>query len=172
MEKPWGFRRRYTFSFGGILTHTPYRKLCKEGTKAYASYKAQIQRCYNPRSPNYRWYGAKGIQVMYGPREFIAWWMKNTYRSSKTLVCDRIDSKGNYTFKNIQLITRSENALKLERKFRRVIWHTAPGGPRTFDSVPEACKATGLAETTIRGHCNGWQGYRLKEKRFSYASPK
>jgi hypothetical protein len=62
-----------------------------------------IQRCHNPRSPKYRWYGARGIAV-HAPwranvREFIRY---IGLRPSEFHDLRRIDKRGNYEPGNIR----------------------------------------------------------------------
>lgn len=59
---------------------------------------SMIQRCENPKRPNYAQYGGRGIKVCKEWRNdyelFVEWALSNGYKSNLTL--DRIDNNGNY----------------------------------------------------------------------------
>jgi hypothetical protein len=71
-------------------------------------------RCENERSPDYRYYGARGITVCAewrnDPVAFVAWAEANGY--SPALELDRIDNDGPYSPGNCQWITHAENSRK------------------------------------------------------------
>lgn len=74
-------------------------------------------RCNNPKNKAYKYYGAKGIKVAEEWLEFknfYEWAISNNWK--KGLVFDRIDSVKDYSPQNCQLITQSENSLKLFKK--------------------------------------------------------
>lgn len=76
------------------------------------------ERCYNPKSNNYRAYGARGIRMcdewLHDSKAFYKWCLDNGYQID--LEIDRIDNNGNYEPSNCQFLTRSENVLKEKRK--------------------------------------------------------
>ncbi|MFJ3388886.1 hypothetical protein [Lysinibacillus sp. NPDC086135] len=66
-----------------------------------------IQRCTNPNSTNYIYYGGRGIKVTeewLTFEEFYKWSMSNGY--SKELSIDRINVNGNYELSNCRWATR------------------------------------------------------------------
>lgn len=66
------------------------------------------KRCGNPNSPNYKYYGGRGISVCKAWRDaetFIRWAMANGY--ADTLTLDRVDNDGNYTPSNCRWTTRT-----------------------------------------------------------------
>lgn len=69
-------------------------------------------RCYNPSSKDYRFYGAKGITItqewLDNPILFEEWSYNNGYTDELTI--DRIDSSQGYTPDNCRWITASENS--------------------------------------------------------------
>ncbi len=83
--------------------------------KLYASWAAMHTRCYVKSSSDYKYYGAKGIEVCrrwrrgepYGFQHFIED-MGNSYFEKATM--DRENSEGNYELKNCRWLTRSENS--------------------------------------------------------------
>lgn len=68
------------------------------------------KRCYNPKEPCYRHYGARGITVcdewLHDFNAFSKWSLQNGY--SDLLTIDRIDTNGNYCPDNCRWITHAE----------------------------------------------------------------
>ena len=99
-------------------------RMLKEGRlkDAYTSLRGQRYRCNNKNSEDYKWYGAKGIKVIYPTRYFIGWYLKEAKRFKKgeKISIDRIDHNGNYMFNNIRLVTRSENSREMARRLRSI----------------------------------------------------
>jgi hypothetical protein len=75
------------------------------------------RRCYNKDAENYRYYGARGIRVCKRWHSFLNFakdivLFDGFNLASKhilNLEMDRINSKGNYSPKNVQLVAREEN---------------------------------------------------------------
>ena len=71
-----------------------------------------VDRCHNPESKDYRFYGAKGIRVcnewLNEPWEFEKWALNNGYRTNLTI--DRINDQKGYYPENCRWITKSENS--------------------------------------------------------------
>ena len=66
------------------------------------------QRCSNPKSQRWKYYGAKGIKVEWETVEsFYDWAMKSGYKSGLSI--DRIDNEKNYCPENCRWVTVSEN---------------------------------------------------------------
>lgn len=80
------------------------------GTPAYISWQAMIQRCANPKAPDYARYGGRGITVCEQWRDFEAFYADMGERpADRTL--DRIDVNGNYGPGNCQWATVTEQNL-------------------------------------------------------------
>ena len=75
------------------------------------------QRCYNPNYKDYKWYGAKGIQICEEWKEYSSfkeWAIANGYQDNLTI--DRKDGDKNYCPENcrwIDMITQNNNKKSL-----------------------------------------------------------
>ena len=96
---------------------------CRNGhgmryTRIYRTWINMKVRCYNPKQDNYRYYGAKGIEVCDEWRDsfqaFMDWALSHGY--SDNLTIDRKNPKMNYTPNNCQWITINENARNARKK--------------------------------------------------------
>lgn len=81
-----------------------YRDLCRLRTTI-------IQRCTNPKSPFYKYYGARGIKVcdewVNSTASFVEWALLNGYR--KGLEIDRENTDGDYTPDNCRFVSHQAN---------------------------------------------------------------
>lgn len=91
-------------------------------TCLYQVWHIMKQRCENPNSPAYKWYGGKGIRVCEEWKdysEFAKWAYSNGYVDlvgvprNKRLSIDRIDSNCNYCPENCQWITVGDNTRRM-----------------------------------------------------------
>ena len=85
-------------------------------------FNCMISRCSNINDKDYRWYGAKGVEVCAewrnNPLKFEEWAITHGYRDNLTI--DRIDSAKDYSPENCRWITLSENT----RRAGKVNWIT------------------------------------------------
>lgn len=90
-------------------------------TRLYRIWAGMKGRCFNLNAPDYKYYGAKGIQVCDEWRwkymKFKVWALQKGYK--KHLSIDRINNRGNYEPSNCQWITLSENTKKAWEERRR-----------------------------------------------------
>ncbi len=84
--------------------------------RLYHVWNTMIQRCYNPKCPNFHHYGGRGISVCDEWRNsffsFKGWAISYGYDYSKTRKdqqLDRRDNDGNYCPENCHWVTASEN---------------------------------------------------------------
>lgn len=91
-----------------------------KGTRLYNIWKNMRQRCRNPRTPDFRLYGARGVKICAEWEDFEAfrtWSLQNSYRDDLTL--DRIDPDGDYAPGNCRWATWREQRLN-QRRCRRM----------------------------------------------------
>lgn len=81
------------------------------GTRLHSIWHSMLQRCLNPNSRAYKFYGKKGITVCEEWRKyeaFSAWAKANGYREDLTI--DRIKSARNYEPQNCRWATMNEQS--------------------------------------------------------------
>ena len=135
----------------------------------------QRARCENPEHPYYKYYGAKGIRVEYGTREFIGWYIENfkNFKGENPTV-GRKDHSKNYRFDNIRFESREENSAESCR--RNGHWGGKSKAIKVFEngmriataeSIIDAAVMTGMSVSTISRHINGaakrpWSRFRFE----------
>jgi len=131
----------------------------KEVYRAFRAFHAQKRRCYCRTSPDYKYYGAKGVRVKYKVREFISWWLahpKKVLRFERLSV-DRKNSKGHYELGNIRLIPLGQNVAEANRrtKAKPIIVYLAASMTPVLKcrSIQEAMQKTGCSYRKIAGDC-------------------
>lgn len=135
----------------------------REAKRAYISWMGQRRRCYNPKNSRYPWYGAKGIEVQYTAREFIAWWLHEIKRKKrwKRPSCGRIDHEKNYTLDNIELVECADNSREARaRKTReempvRILAYGPDDLILVFSNYKEVCRVTGSPKALLVAHLAG-----------------
>lgn len=89
-------------------------------TRLYSIFSGMKQRCYNPKSRSYKWYGGKGVSICPewigedGVKNFIEWALDSGYEEHLSI--DRIDPDGSYSPDNCRWVTMSENASRASHK--------------------------------------------------------
>lgn len=88
-----------------------YGKHGDSHSRLYGVWNRMRQRCRNPKNPNFKDYGGRGIKVcqqwVHDYHAFKAWSMKNGYQ--RGLQIDRINNDGNYEPTNCRWTTPTEN---------------------------------------------------------------
>ncbi len=147
-----------------MINWSPYygilvpKKMDKNTKKAYDAYSNQIYRCQNPKRPDYVYYGAKGIKVLYERRDFMGWylWQLSHHHYDDPSV-GRLDHSGNYCFENIEMVEFNEN--RRERYYRAgrmgpviksVFLLDSRGDPVAFfETAQKAAKFYGISNASI-----------------------
>ena len=74
------------------------------------------QRCNNPNTPAYKWYGARGIKICNRWDNFAVFLSDVGERPHPKLTLDRIDVNGNYEPNNVKWATHKEQMANQRRK--------------------------------------------------------
>ena len=78
--------------------------------RTYNIFTAMKERCYNPKSTSYNWYGGKGIQIcdewLDDFDKFYNWSINNGYKSNFSI--DRIDNSNDYCPENCRWIDKKQ----------------------------------------------------------------
>lgn len=106
---------------GNRYKHAATTKHGKAKTPIHVVWLGMKQRCFNPNSTSYKYYGGKGIVMCDEWKNdfvsFMNWCNENNW--SKGMHIDRIDSSGNYESDNCRIVTKSENSrLSAHKKSR------------------------------------------------------
>jgi hypothetical protein len=95
---------------------TANREIIKARTEAYyAKYPWKVvlisikDRCNNPNTDCYRWYGGRGIKCLITEQELKELWVRDKADSLQKPTIDRLDNDGSYTFENCRFIEFQEN---------------------------------------------------------------
>lgn len=78
--------------------------------KLYQVHASMLQRCKNPNSCRWKYYGGKGVKVCDEWKDFMtfySWAISSGYKEGLSI--DRVDSEGDYEPNNCRWITLQEN---------------------------------------------------------------
>lgn len=102
----------------------------------YKSWDKMIQRCCNPNAHEYKFYGAKGVQVCERWRDFGAFLADMGERPSKELTIDRINYRGNYEPGNCRWANRKTQCNNTSRN----IYYEYKGEKKTIAELAEIAR--------------------------------
>jgi hypothetical protein len=133
-------------------------KMSHEAKRAYQSWRSQKKRCYLKSDKQFKYYGAKGIQVKYSSREFVSWWLywiEQINFPKDQATCGRINHDGDYCFDNIKMESKSENSRETVMRndpfsinhkgfFVEMLCKKCNCSLRTYQSIAEASRDTSL----------------------------
>lgn len=129
----------------------PWRKAMPVHKPTYQCYQDMKNRCLNPRSQQYKNYGARGITVCERWLESYENFLLDMGEKPDCLTLERKDNNGNYEPLNCKWATRKE-----QRNNQRTCRYLEFNGIRL--TVRDWAKTLGIPEQTIhsRLHRNGW----------------
>ena len=123
-------------------------------TRIYNIWSSMKQRCINPNSHAYKWYGERGISICtewlgeHGFENFREWSLSNGYEENLTI--DRIDNNGNYEPSNcrwVDMKTQENN-----KRGNRIIEYKGES-----HTITEWSEITGIKIGTISSRLKrGW----------------
>lgn len=128
--------------------HTKHRRLSPE----YHSWNNMLQRCCNPKDPDYHHYGGRGISVAPEWRDFAVFFRDMGPKPPRWSL-DRIDVNGDYTPDNCRWAPQSVQC----RNMRTTIWVVVDGRRVT---LREWCELRGVPVSTVR--------MRVQRRKMSY----
>lgn len=91
-----------------------------KGTLSYSTWANMIQRCDNPRSTDWQWYGGRGVKVCERWKDF-ALFLEDMGERPPGMTLDRVDVDGDYTPDNCRWASAVEQARN--RRNSRLIEH-------------------------------------------------
>lgn len=102
----------YERSRRGLEVSVPLFKECHfgYGTPEYISWQQMRQRCANPKHPQFRYYGGKGIKICKRWDSFRLFIKDMGQKPEKSFTLDRINSDKNYSPKNCRWSSKAIQA--------------------------------------------------------------
>lgn len=115
------------------------------------------QRCNNPKNPDFKRYGGRGIKFLLTKEECLKLWNRDKGWLLKRPSIDRKESNGNYTFDNCQFIEFVDNSLKGSLLTACPVLQYDLNGNfiEKFQSYAEASRKIGTYKSNILACING-----------------
>jgi hypothetical protein len=129
------------------------------GQEARNSLRGQRQRCNGVNSTDYKYYGAKDIQVKYSSEDFYTWFKIERAKIPLDIKVnvDRIDHEKDYCFSNIRLVPKSDNVAESNSRTHNkyvVAFKLGSNKPiAIFKSIKLCAKVFGVTSSLICRHC-------------------
>lgn len=149
-------------SCGCMIKTSKYRTHGKTRSRAYSIWKMMKQRCCNPTTGTFKWYGGRGITVCQE-------WMRfeNFYRDMgdppEKYTLERIDVNGNYEISNCEWIPFSDQA----KNTTRTVYVDVYGVRMT---KANAAVLLGISEAAIRSRLKYSGSIYGKKRSTAYAT--
>jgi len=122
-------KSRKGISVNFVHGHSAGCRGTSRGSRTYSAWKAMRERCLNPRSTRYVWYGARGITVCDRWSSFVNF-LQDMGECPPGVTLERIDNDGNYEPGNCKWATMSE-----QRKNQRYLGRRVKEVPRARETV-------------------------------------
>lgn len=107
------------------------------GTRIYRIWQAMKQRCLNPNTCNYKYYGGRGVVVcdewINDIKSFHTWAVNNGYADDLTI--DRIDVNGSYEPSNCRWVSMKEQCNKNKANIYEIELHGEKYSLRDFVDI-------------------------------------
>lgn len=139
----------------GVRHKNNYKIKC---IRLYRIWRSMLERCYNPKHPNYLRYGGKGITVCERWHKFEYFvddmykaylWHINKYGEKNTSL-DRIKNSRNYMENNCRWVTKREQVINRNEKHCDIILSTG-------ETIPQFSERTHIPIHLIRSRLKlGW----------------
>ncbi len=79
------------------------------------------QRCNDSETSGYRYYGERGIKLLFTPDQFVDYVINTLKVDPRGLTIDRIDNDGHYEPGNIRFVTHKENCQNRRQRKTEVL---------------------------------------------------
>jgi hypothetical protein len=149
------------------------------GTRIYKTYDDMKKRCYNSNNGNYRFYGARGIEVcdewIQNPQIFFDWAFQNGYEEHLTI--DRINSLDDYKPENCRFITKQDQPYNLRNLttnksgYKGISWSRKEKKWLAMISINDKAKRIGSFKT-VKEACEARNNFidtnQLKHQKVEY----
>ena len=116
----------------------------------YQSWATMLQRCNNPNTMYYKYYGGKGVTVCNTWVNSFTVFLSDMGERPKGTTLDRIDSTKGYTPTNCRWATKSEQS-RHRTAIRKAHLQQILGACETPKTTEELISILGLHEETVRG---------------------